>query len=93
MITEVLDNVTINSNYRCEKNDDEIIITQHDKFKATIIIDNVTHYHYKCYKLTVDKIENGEKLFTIYSEVTKISCNIVLPNNKKALVIINDAFW
>lgn len=66
-----------------------------DKFKITIIIDNVTQHHYKLYKLSVDEVRDkeGDVLLTLYSEVTRISSNILLPKSKDVLVIVNDSFW
>lgn len=72
--------------------DNAVTIYNKDKFKVTIIIDNVVQYFFNCYKVTVDKREDGE-LVTIYDSVTRISSNILLPGHVEMLMIINDSFW
>ena len=67
-------------------------IQLNEKFKVTFILDNVTEHFYKLHKISIDKKES-DILLTFYSEVTKISCNILLPENKEVLLIINDSFW
>lgn len=67
-------------------------ISEKDKFKITVIINNIITHYYKCYKVTIDQQEN-DKLLTIYHEVTRITSNIELPSNREMLIIVNDSFW
>lgn len=72
---------------------DDGIVVSDDKFKASILIDNVMVHYYKLYKLGVETVGEGDVLLTLYSEVTRISSNILLPSGKKVVVVVNDFVW
>lgn len=93
MNEETISNITLHYDSKTTIiKDNGATVSNDEKFKITIIIDNITQYHFKCYKMTITSKEE-DMLITIFSEVTRISCNILIPGDKKGLVIINDSFW
>ena len=86
------ENVVINYGDEISVENNAIMSSTDDTFKAIILFDHITYYLYKIYKISFDKKEE-DTLVNVYNTPTRISSNILAPKYKEMVVVINDTYW
>lgn len=86
------ENVVINYGDEISVENNIIMSSNEDTFKAIILFDHITYYLYKIYKISFDKKEE-DTLVNVYNTPTRISSNILAPKYKEMVVVINDTYW
>lgn len=62
-------------------------------FNTTLMIDNIRFYNYNLVKITVQKHDEYDMRLTLYSSMTKIREDILVPLDKDVVLVVGDNIW